>query len=67
MFGKARLNRDKTKWVYVAKKKAKKSKSYFLGGSGKPQFVQDFGETYEGINEVGIFIWDMVSKKIVEA
>lgn len=50
VFGKARLNKDRTRWVYVAKKKAKKPKSYFLGGTGKAQFVQDFGETYEGVN-----------------
>lgn len=54
------------RWVYIAKKKIDKSKSYFLGGNGKEKFVQDFGETYNGINTVGIFVWDLTMKKIIE-
>lgn len=66
VFGRAHLNKEGNKWIYIAKKKAKKPKSYFLGGSGQERFVKDFGETYEGINNVGIFLWDMENKKISE-
>jgi hypothetical protein len=42
-FGIAQLNVNRDKWVYVAKKKIPKSKSYFLGGVGKSEFVHDLG------------------------
>jgi hypothetical protein len=36
-----------------------------VGGTGKNLFIQDLGEGYEGINDVGIFIWDLHLKKII--
>jgi hypothetical protein len=42
-FGSAKLNKNKDKWIYVAKKKIPKTKNYFQGGSGKSVFVPDFG------------------------
>jgi hypothetical protein len=49
-FGSSQLNRNKDKWIYVAKKKIAKTKSYFLGGSGKSVFTPDFGEGLSDIN-----------------
>ena len=35
VFGKAHINKYGNKWVYIAKKKVKQPKSYFLGGNGQ--------------------------------
>lgn len=65
IFGNARLNKNQDKWIYAAKKKISKPKSYFLGGSGKSIYSPDLGETYDDVSEVGIYIWDLKQKKIV--
>lgn len=35
IFGTAKLNINKDKWIYAAKKKVSKTKGYFSGGFGK--------------------------------
>lgn len=50
IFGTARLNKNKDRWIYAAKKKIPKSKSYFLGGSGKSVYAPDLGELYDDIS-----------------
>ena len=64
IFGSARFNRNKDKWIYAAKKKVPKSKSYFVGGSGKSLYTPDLGQLYDEVTEVQIFIWDLKLKKI---
>ena len=36
----------------------------FNGGKGKSAYQHDFGEGYEGVKEVGIFVWDKPTKKV---
>ena len=66
VFGKAKRSKDGNRWVYVAKEKTKKLKSLFLGGSGKTEYESDFGETYDDVCNVGIYVWDVPSKKIIK-
>lgn len=66
VFGQGKRSKDGNRWVYVAKCKEKKNKSYFLGGEGKNKHVGDFGEGYEGVSEVGIFIWDLKHKQLLK-
>ena len=66
VFGKAKRSKNGNRWVYVAKEKIKKPKSYFLGGEGKALYEPDFGETYDDITRVGIFIWDLSLKKVFQ-
>ena len=66
VFGKAKKSKDGNRWVYIAQEKDKKSKSLFLGGSGKAEHEHDFGETYDGISRVGIFIWDIKKKTVFQ-
>jgi hypothetical protein len=65
VFGSAQLNKNRDKWIYIAKKKTPKIKSYFAGGAGKSVFLPDLGESYDGVSEVGVFIWDLKLKKVV--
>lgn len=65
IFGSAKLNVQKNKWIYAAKKKSQKPKNYFVNGSGKPVYDHDLGELYDDISDIGIFIWDMEKNKIV--
>ena len=64
IFGKAKHDNDHKQWVYIAEIKQKDSKSYFNEGSGKPVFKHDFGETYENVKEVAIFIWHKPKKAV---
>lgn len=58
VFGKAEFSADGSKWVYLAEIKQEEPKSYFNGGTGKAPYKNDFGETYDNVREVGIFLWD---------
>ena len=64
VFGKARANKNGNRWVYMAQVKAKPPKSYYQNGSGKPVYAHDLGETYDGVTEVGVFVWDKSVKKL---
>lgn len=66
VFGRAKRSKNGNRWVYIAKEKVKKPKSYFLGGKGKAEYEPDFGETYDDITRVGIFIWDISLKKVFQ-
>ena len=37
-----------------------------MGGSGKAEYEPDFGETYDDVSNVGIYVWDIPSKKITK-
>jgi hypothetical protein len=64
VFGKPQRNSSNDKWVFVAEIKQKEPKSYFNEGTGKAAYKHDFGETYEGVKEVGIFVWDKQKKSV---
>jgi hypothetical protein len=64
IFGNADISQNGSRWVYIAEIKQEEAKSYFNQGKGKLPYKHDFGETMEGVREVGIFVWDK-SKKIV--
>ncbi len=64
VFGTAKLNKKKNRWVYIAEIKSETPKSIYLGGTGKSTYKYDMGETYDDIKKVGIFIWDKDVKKI---
>jgi hypothetical protein len=44
--------------------KQEAAKSYFNEGKGKQPYKYDFGETYDDVKDVGIFIWDKNLKKV---
>lgn len=66
VFGTPCLSGNGNRWVYIAKKKSKKVRSYFLGGNGQEVYRKDFGENLQDVNDVGVFIWDIKLKKIIE-
>jgi hypothetical protein len=63
-FGRAAHTKDYSRWVYVAEVKQEPAKSYFNEGKGKAVYKHDLGEGYDGVREVGIFIWDKITKKV---
>lgn len=66
VFGQARRSRDGAKWLYLAKVKEEKTKSYFEGGTGAAQPIYDVGERYTGTSRIGLFVLDTVKRSITK-
>jgi hypothetical protein len=65
IFGRPQCSDDGRRWTYVAQQKPPKHHSYFQGGEGIPPHSGDFGELYDGISSVGVFVWDKDLKQIL--
>lgn len=65
IFGKAKQDQDKAKWIYAAEIKQEEIKSYFNYGKGNQPHKHDFGETYDNIREVGLFLWEKKAREIL--